>query len=79
MKLTRKRGVLLFSMSLGVAMALASLQAAAGATRSVHVKVTGRDFASQLSMKPLPDRPGVLSRRHEVWAGAAGRRCPTHG
>lgn len=61
--------MLLLALSLGVAVAIAAgVQGAAGAPTSMHVKVTGKDFASQLSLEPLPGRAGV-SGRSEVWGG----------
>ena len=70
MRLMRKRSVLLVALSLGSTVAIViGVQGAAGAPAAMHVKVTGRDYASQLSVKPLPDVPGVLDRRREVWGG----------
>lgn len=62
--------VRLLALSLGAAVVIAvGVQRAAGAPAAMHVKVTGKDSASQSSVKPLPEVTGVLDRRHEVWGG----------
>ena len=69
MVLVRKRDVLLFALCLVTAVAIAvGVQRAAGAPAATHAKVTAREWASQLSVTPLPGSPGV-SRRIEVWGG----------
>jgi hypothetical protein len=60
----------LLALSLAAAVVIAvGVQGAVGAPEAMHVKVTGKDSASQSSVKPLPEVTGVLDRRHEVWAG----------
>lgn len=65
MNLTR-----VFVVAFGAALvATAGLQGAAGATGAMHVKVTGKDYAGQLSAKSMPAPQGVVRLDHQVWGG----------
>jgi hypothetical protein len=65
MSLTR-----LLTLGFGAALSIVvGAQGAAGAPAAMHVGVTGKDYAAQVSAKPLPDVQGVLERRFETWGG----------
>jgi hypothetical protein len=64
MNLTR-----MLAVSLGAVAAAIGVQGAAGAPVAMHVKVTGKDYAAQQSVKPLPVPRGVSERRFEAWGG----------
>lgn len=62
--------VRLLAFSLGAALAIVvGVQGAAGAPAAMHVKVTGKDYASQLSVKSMPAPKGVVRLDREVWGG----------
>ena len=64
------RQELLLALTPGAAFAMAAgIRRALGAPAAMHVEVTGKDYASQQSVRPWPDVSGVLDRRSEVWGG----------
>lgn len=62
----------LLAISLGAALAIVvGGLGAAGAPAAMHVKVMGKDYASQLSRKskPMPEGQSLVRLDHEVWGG----------